>query len=208
MNKQLIIIFVAVLLVVVGLSGCVIPTYEDEEGTHLGFPEEHKSNIDEKPSIDILELEEQIHSLINAERQNYGLSPLQYDAELAVIARAHSQDMTINNFFSHNNLEGQDPTDRAKAAGYNCYKDLGGGWFSDGIAENIYQNSLYDGITYYDGVPVYDWNSQSEIAFSTVIGWMNSYGHRQNILSSSYDKEGIGVAISSDDEVYITQDFW
>ena len=204
MNKPIIVGIIV--LLVVGLSGCI--TYQDEEGTHLGFPEIHKSNIDEKPVINILELEEQIHNLINTERQDYGLSSLSYDTDLADIARAHSQDMAINNYFSHYNLKGQDPTDRAKAAGYNCYKDLGGGWSSDGIAENIYQNNLYDTMTYYDNVPVYDWNSQSEIASSTVTGWMNSPGHRQNILSSSYDKEGIGVAISSDYKVYITQDFW
>jgi len=206
MNKQLIIIGVVVLLVVVGLSGCI--TYQDEKGTHFGLPEVHKSNIDEKPVINILELEEQIHNLINIERQDYGLSPLSYDTQLADIARAHSQDMAERNYFSHYNPEGDGPTERAIKAGYPVHKEQGGGWYSDGIAENIYQNNLYDGITYYDNVPEYDWNSQSEIASSTVTGWMNSPGHRQNILSSSYDKEGIGVAISSDYKVYITQDFW
>jgi uncharacterized protein YkwD len=207
MEKQLIIIAIASLLICIGLSGCIIPTYEDEEGTHLGFPEKHESNYDEKPIINILELEEQIHNLINNERQNHGLSPLIYDSDLADIARDHSLDMSLRGYFSHYNPEGQGPTERAKAAGYDCYKDFGS-YYTDGIAENIFQNNLYSGITYYDGVPVYDWNLQSEIASSTVIGWMESPGHRQNILDASYDKEGIGVAISSNDDVYITQDFW
>ena len=204
MKKQLI-IGIIVILLTVGLSGCV--TYEDEEGTHFGFPPSHESNINEKPVIDILELEADIHNLINNERQKYGLSPLVYDDELAQIARDHSLDMATRNYFSHDNPEGQGPTERAKVAGYNCYKNFGTS-YRDGIGENIFQNNLYNGVTYYNGVPVYDWNSQSEIASSTVIGWMNSPGHRQNILDSSYDKEGIGIAISSDDKVYITQDFW
>jgi uncharacterized protein YkwD len=36
---------------------------------------------------------------------------------------------------------------------------------------------------------------------------MGSSGHRENILSSAYDREGIGVAIAKDDKVYITEDF-
>ena len=165
-------------------------------------------DVTTQPEININELESEIHVLINNERQNYGLSPLQYDSKLADIARDHSQDMAARNYFDHNNPEGQGPTERAIAAGYTVYKDLGGGWYSEGIAENIFQNWLYDSITYINGIPSYDWSTQSEIASSTVSGWMNSPGHRSNILESSYEKEGIGVAISSDYKVLITQDFW
>ena len=110
------------------------------------------------------------------------------------------------NFFSHDNLIGQDPTERGRLAGYYCRKDFGS-YYTEGIAENIFQNNLYDSVTYYNGIPSYDWNTQEEIAKSTVSGWMTSPGHRENILTATYDKEGIGVAISSDDEVLITQDF-
>ncbi len=161
-----------------------------------------------KPIINIAELESEIHLLINNERQKNGIPALQYDVALSDIARSHSRDMATRNYFSHDNPEGDGPTERAIKASYNVHKELGGGWYSDGIAENIFQNNLYDSVTYYNGIPVYDWNSQSEIAFATVNGWMNSPGHRQNILNSGYDKEGIGIAISSDDKVYITEDFW
>ena len=67
----------------------------------------------------------EIHDLVNIERQNYGISQLRYDLWLEAIARAHSQDMANKNYFDHNNLKGQNPTDRAKAAGYPCYKDCG-----------------------------------------------------------------------------------
>jgi len=158
------------------------------------------------PSININELENQIHVLVNAERTSQGLQPLQYDTQLADIAREHSKDMAVNNYFSHTNLEGQGPTERAKAAGYDCYKNYGS-YYTDGIAENIMQNWLYSSKTI-EPIPKYNWKTQSEIASSTVEGWMNSPGHRSNILNSNYDKEGIGVAIASDYKVYITQDFW
>lgn len=160
-----------------------------------------------KPSIDTTQLELDIHSLINTQRQNNGLQPLQFDTRLQTIARAHSKDMANNGFFSHVNLVGQDPTARAAAVGYTCHKDFGS-YYTNGIAENIFQNNLYNQVWYTDGIPTsYDWNDMNSLASSTVEGWMNSPGHRENILTPTYDREGLGVAISSDDKVYITEDF-
>lgn len=190
MKKQLMIVGIILLV------GCI-----------CGCTTTHDINVDENSVIDILGLEAEIHNLINDERQSYGLAPLEYDTMLAQIARAHSVNMAARNYFNHTNLEGLGPTERAKATGYNCYKNFGS-YFTDGISENIFKNSLYSSVSYYSGVPVYVWNSQSMIASSTVAGWMNSSGHKENILKSTYDKEGIGVALSSDYAVYITQDFW
>jgi uncharacterized protein YkwD len=159
-----------------------------------------------QPVIDIPSLEKQIHEGINQQRTSNGVSSLNYDSSLASIARMHSTDMAQNNYFSHYTPQGLSPTDRANQARYSCYKNYGS-YYTDGIAENIMQNNLYDSVTYYDGIPRYAWNSQEDIAQSTVSGWMNSPGHRQNILTSTYDREGIGVAIASDDKVYITEDF-
>ena len=76
-----------------------------------------------------------------------------------------------------------------------------------GIGENILQNNLYNSYQTLNGIPVhYDWQDMDKIASSTVNGWMNSPGHRSNILGY-YHSQGIGVAISSDDKVYITEDF-
>ncbi|PKL57999.1 MAG: CAP domain-containing protein, partial [Methanomicrobiales archaeon HGW-Methanomicrobiales-5] len=158
------------------------------------------------PVIDISTLESRIHEGINQQRKNNGLSSLSYDSSLASIAREHSADMARNNYFAHVNLQGLDPSGRGNQAGYSCYKNYGS-YYTTGIAENIMQNNLYDSITTYNGIPRYAWNSQEEIAQSTVSGWMNSPGHRKNILTSTYDREGIGVAIAADDKVYITQDF-
>jgi uncharacterized protein YkwD len=158
------------------------------------------------PKIDQQTLERRIHELINQQRKSQGLSSLSFDQALAGIARKHSEDMARNNYFSHYNLRGLDPTARGSQVGYTCNKNYGS-YYTTGIAENIMQNNLYDSVTYYNGIPVYDWNSLEEIAQSTVNGWMTSPGHRQNILTSTYDREGIGVAVASDDKVYITEDF-
>lgn len=160
-----------------------------------------------KPNIDIYQLALEVHRLVNIERQEYGLSSLVWDEELHQIALSHSQDMARRNYFEHNTPEGKTPTDRAREAGYPVIKDYGY-YYQEGIGENIMLTHTYSSVTYINGIPIHDWNDQSELAHETVQGWMNSYGHRQNILSGDYDKEGIGVAFGSDDQVYITQDFW
>jgi uncharacterized protein YkwD len=114
--------------------------------------------------------------------------------------------MATRNYFSHDTPEGNGPTERAAVLGYTCEKRIGN--YIYGMGENIFQNNLYDSIYYINGIPVsYDWNDMEELASSTVNGWMNSPGHRENILRKTYDREGIGVAISTDDKVYITEDF-
>ena len=163
--------------------------------------------VNRKPIIDKIKLEIQIHHLTNQYRIQNGLAALDLDDKLSNIARSHSQDMALRNYFSHDSPEGRDPTDRATSQGYQCQKTVGNLIYS-GVAENIFQNNLYDTVWYTNGIPTsYDWNTLDELATSTVDGWMDSPGHRENILTGTYDKEGIGVEISSDDKVYITQDF-
>lgn len=161
---------------------------------------------DDPYTVSTTELATRVHELINAERQSYGLSPLSYDPALAAIALSHSNDMALNNYFAHVNLAGQTPADRGNAAGYTCRKDYGS-YYTIGIAENLFQNNLYTSVTETNGVYTYDWTTPEEIARSSVTGWMNSEGHRKNILTPTYDREGIGVAIASDDKVYITENF-
>jgi uncharacterized protein YkwD len=166
-------------------------------------------NISKQQEINIHELERQIHELINIEREKKGLALLEWDLALANIARDHSKDMANNFFFDHNNLEDCDPACRAKKAGYVCRKSLDNGMYSEGVAENIFKNDLYTSFIYNKrGILSYNWNTQEGIAALTVSGWMNSTCHRENILASNYDTEGIGVYISSEtDKVFVTQNF-
>ncbi|MBI2232879.1 MAG: CAP domain-containing protein [Candidatus Aenigmarchaeota archaeon] len=162
--------------------------------------DEQISRLPIRREIDVAKVETEIHNLINSQRQRYGLSPLSYDARLASIARAHSEDMVRRNFFDHVNPDGKDPTSRGIAASYSCYKDYGS-YYTTGLAENLNQIPTGDviGCGY-----VY---TEEEITQCAVDGWMESLGHRQNILTATYDKEGIGVALSSGNVAYITQDF-
>lgn len=85
--------------------------------------------------------------------------------------------------------------------------EINNGMIFQGFPENIEQNNLYDYAEYVNGVPFYHWLDEDQLADSIVQTWMGSSGHRHNILTPAYYSEGIGVAIASDDKVYITEDF-
>jgi PEGA domain/Stigma-specific protein, Stig1/Cysteine-rich secretory protein family len=92
------------------------------------------------------------------------------------------------------------------AAGYTCRKD-DTAYYASSIAENLYATSRYSAILFMNGRAIsYNWNTGEKIAQMTVTGWMNSTGHRENILDRNLQREGIGVAIGEDDLVYITED--
>lgn len=102
-------------------------------------------------------------SLVNAERAKQGLSALTLDQNLSAVAYAHSKDMAQRSFFSHTNPDGQSPFDRMKANGIS-YKTA---------AENIAVGQ----------------SSPEQVVSS----WMNSEGHRKNILNGNFNKMGIGL---------------
>lgn len=148
----------------------------------------------QKPTIsepaNLYNIESQIHSLINEQRSANGLSALNFDEALASIARKHSQDMASRAYFSHYDPEGHNFYWRMQQDGYNCAILIGNTIYQG--AENIYEESGYP---------------TTSIASNTVDSWMTSQGHRENILTSYWRNEGIGVAKSSSGEVYVTQVF-
>lgn len=151
-------------------------------------------------------LEQRVHELVNQQRTANNLDVLRFDPVLADIARKHSEDMAVQHYFAHTNPAGQNPTARGNAAGYTCRKNYNS-YYSFGIAENLFRNNLYSSATFYSNrETVYHWNTPEAIAQVTVAGWMNSTGHRENILTPTFDREGIGIAIASE-KVYITENF-
>ena len=92
---------------------------------------------------------------------------------------------------------------RAERHSYPLYKDLGGGWYTEGIAENI--ASMPTGNVQGLG---YVGNDPESIARALVDSWMGSEGHRENILNSDYDRIGVGVAYDGTLYYLATQNFW
>ncbi|MGM9935998.1 MAG: CAP domain-containing protein [Candidatus Ornithomonoglobus sp.] len=122
-------------------------------------------------------LEKEVFELVNKERAANGLHSLTWADDLAAVARAHSQDMIDNNYFSHTNLSGESPFDRLRKAGISY----------TAAAENI---------AYGQRTPQ-----------AVMDAWMNSSGHRANILNSRVKEIGVGAAKASNGTIYWTQVF-
>ncbi len=147
------------------------------------------------------DIESLVFNKVNEERKKKGLHALIWDSKLAEVARLHSLDMANRSYFSHENPEGEDPTMRAIRNGYNVHKELGNGWYSDGIAENI-------GMMPTGNVEGYGYvSSSNDVADAMMKSWMNSPGHRENILNADYNFIGVGVAYNGYGTYYLTQDF-
>ena len=139
----------------------------------------------------VSEIEQKVHVGINVERTRNGGDSLRWDRELAAVARAHSDDMTQRGYFSHDTPEGLGPSDRIDRAGYSCWKGT-----HYGIAENIaIETTLGD---------------PDRTAAEAVRGWVNSPGHRTNLLGRQYDRTGVGASFGTwrgYEAVYLTQVF-
>lgn len=107
--------------------------------------------------------------LTNQFRAQNGLGALKLNAELNAAAQNHSQDMAVNDYFSHTGKNGSQPWDRAKAVGYEAQS----------MGENIAA-----GYTTPEAV---------------VQGWINSPGHRANLLNASYTELGVGYFLLEND---------
>lgn len=112
-------------------------------------------------------LEAEVVELTNAERVAAGCPEVHVHDRLTTASRGHSEDMVERDFFDHTNPDGDGPGDRARAAGYD--------WRA--ISENI------------------AWGYRT--AEAVVAGWMDSPGHRRNILDCDAAEVGVGVADSS-----------
>jgi uncharacterized protein YkwD len=115
-------------------------------------------------------------ALVNQERAKAGCGALAEDPQLEKAAQDHSDDMAARNFFDHTNPDGADPGQRITAAGYK--------WSTYG--ENIAQGQ--------------------QTAQAVMESWMNSPGHRANILNCSFKDIGVGIHKGSGGPWW-TQDF-
>jgi uncharacterized protein YkwD len=128
----------------------------------------------------------EIVRLTNVERRKAGLRPVEADEELGRPATAHAADMHRRRYFAHSTPEGLAPHDRI--AGTVRRGVLAG------TAENLY---MAEG----------PWRAQlADVAREAVEGWMNSPGHRANILRAAMTHLGVGIA-ASDDRIYVVQNF-
>ncbi len=129
------------------------------------------------------QVEQAIFNKVNEERSKAGVAPLTYNKTMEKYARIKSQDMGDKNYFSHQDLSGNLITTKMKADGVS-YRAWG---------ENI---------AYIGGV-----SDPTALANQFMTNWMNSEGHRKNILSTNFESIGVGV-YKAGNRVYATQEFY
>ncbi|MEM9114894.1 MAG: CAP domain-containing protein [Myxococcota bacterium] len=116
--------------------------------------------------------------LANEARIAAGRGAMDCVPDLVEVARAHSQDMCDRNYFAHTNLEDESPFDRMRTSGVRFRA----------AAENIARGQATPEVVHR--------------------AWMNSAGHRQNIMNGTYGRVGVGYVRCSDGQPhYWTQVF-
>ena len=115
-------------------------------------------------AFDQTEFELRVFELTNIERLNHGLPPLIWNDTLSVSARNHAEDLMHNNMRGHTGSDGSTPRQRMER---------------DGVTNGRY---WAENISYGRNTPE-----------SVVAGWMNSPGHRANILSEKSTHLGVGL---------------
>lgn len=120
--------------------------------------------------ISLSKFEDSVHCLVNEERTDQGLASLSHNGKLAEAARRHSTAMRWGHFFSHDSLDGSSFSDRIINQGY-----LFGAtsWL---VGENIVWGSFL-----------------LSTPRQLVTAWMNSPGHRKNILEPRFQEMGMGA---------------
>lgn len=121
-----------------------------------------QSNTATQAKSQVSAFEQQVLDLTNAERAKYGVPALKLDTELSKVAREKSNDMKSKGYFDHNSPTYGSPFDMIKQFGIS-YKTAG---------ENIAMGQ----------------RSPQEV----VTAWMNSEGHRKNILNANFTHLGVG----------------
>lgn len=129
------------------------------------------------PTIDVKTQESEVVRLVNIERSKRGLQPLKENWELSRVARYKSQDMINRNYFGH--------TSPTYGSPFRMMESFGLRYSAAG--ENIAKGQ----------------RTPQEVMNS----WMNSPGHRNNILSATYTQIGVGLAKSKSGVAYWTQMF-
>jgi len=121
--------------------------------------------------------QQQVINLTNARRADNGLRPLTVNSTLTAVAQAHAADQASVDTMSHTGTDGSDPGTRIIRSGY----------------------------------PVAAWGENVAAGYATpdtvMTAWMNSPGHRANILNNTFTQIGIAIAYAPDGTPYWAMEF-
>lgn len=125
-------------------------------------------------------VEKEIFNMVNMEREKAGVPKLSYNSTMEKYARMKSKDMGVKNYFSHEDPNGNLITRQMR---------------NDGVSYRAWGENI-----------AYTSSPETTAATQFMNNWMNSEGHRKNILSTDFTGIGIGVC-KVNGKIYATQEF-
>lgn len=140
-------------------------------------------------------VERHLFEAVNRERTDIGLSPVEYDRRLAGVARNHSEDMAAREYYAHETPAGLGPSDRVERDGLDC----------EAVGENIVGTWWQQPITTSDGIEEH--TTREQVVESVVEQWLDSLSHRNNMLDPRWESTGVGVTLTPEGELLVTQKF-
>lgn len=168
-----------------------VQSYSFSKNEFVEVPQIVEEKVEEKveepiyseSSSYIAEIEQAIFTRVNIERSANGLAPLSYNNTMQTYSRIKSKDMGDRGYFDHTNPEGELITAQMQR---------------DGVTYNAWGEN----IAYIQGN-----SSNASLADQFMTNWMNSQGHRENILSGNFTSMGVGV-YKLGNTYYATQEFY
>ncbi len=146
-------------------------------------------------------VEDFVHAEVNDRRADHDLESLEWDGTVASVARAHSQDMAVREYFDHISPDGEGPFDRFQAVDDYC----------QGFGENIALTYLDQPVGEPGGDDTVTYQTAEGVAEGLVDQWMNSTDHRAAILEADdtpdWERGGVGVYLTDDGSVYASHNF-
>ena len=137
---------------------------------------------------------ERFYTLLNEFRAENGRTELSEASTVVRAAEAHSEDMADRGYFSHDNPEGEGPSDRLRQTGARCSRS------GENIAQTWWEESLTSGPG-----PAYI-DSADDLARALFIQWRESPGHREVMLIRGLNDAGLGLAQTPEGKIYATLD--
>jgi uncharacterized protein YkwD len=148
----------------------------------------------EEEEFNRTKVERYVWRFTNEERSKNGLSRIEYAPRIVDPARGHAQNMARHNYVGHTQPNGETAKERYSSVCRYPGENAIGAWYKRDYEDRKTGNSYYS-------------DSERELAKHLVVRWMNSTGHRENILRTRWKEMGVGVYKRDDGKVFAAQTF-
>lgn len=184
------IIFVVLVFIVTYVAAFIVVLDSDnEEDPNITTPE-YQGNLNETEVVNLM------YKFVNEERTNRGLGQLDRNSTLQELADYKAEKMADNRYISHTSPDGQTVSDRFDRFNLDCSK------FGENLAQTHYKEKVDVNYGAYD-----TYTTEQELAEGVIKQFMASDSHKENILDTKWESISLGIGITDEGRVYVSQEF-